>query len=81
VTDPVAFTAEIADSPFAAKIKWAGSKEKLSSRVSNTAVKLPTVFAHGMGDSCFNQGMQQITSDTGSHIGSYAVCVPTGMWP
>ena len=40
--------------------------------------KLPTVFAHGMGDSCFNSGMKQITADTGKHIGSYAVCVPTG---
>lgn len=40
--------------------------------------KLPTVFAHGMGDSCFNAGMKQITADTGKHIGSYAVCVPTG---
>jgi len=40
--------------------------------------KPPTVFAHGMGDSCFNEGMKQITADTGSHIGSYAVCVPTG---
>jgi len=40
--------------------------------------KPPTVFAHGMGDSCFNGGMQQITADTGAHIGSYAVCIPTG---
>ena len=40
--------------------------------------KLPTVFGHGMGDSCFNSGMKQITADTGKHIGSYAVCVPTG---
>ena len=42
------------------------------------ASKLPTVFAHGMGDSCFNAGMKQITADTGKHIGSYAVCIPTG---
>jgi len=40
--------------------------------------KLPTVFGHGMGDSCFNGGMKQITADAGKHIGSYAVCVPTG---
>ena len=31
-----------------------------------------------MGDSCFNSGMKQITADTGKHIGSYAVCIPTG---
>ena len=33
------------------------------------ASKLPTVFAHGMGDSCFNAGMKQITADTGKHVG------------
>jgi len=39
---------------------------------------LPTVFAHGMGDSCFNPGMQSITAAVGKHVGTYAVCVPTG---
>ena len=43
-----------------------------------TAAKLPTVTAHGMGDSCFNPGMQQITQLIGNTTGSYAVCVPTG---
>ena len=33
--------------------------------------KLPTVFGHGMGDSCFNSGMKQITADTGKHIGKF----------
>ena len=39
---------------------------------------LPTVMGHGMGDSCFNEGMKEITADVGKHIGSYSVCVPTG---
>jgi len=43
-----------------------------------SADHLPTVFFHGMGDSCFNAGMKQITEDTGKHLGSYSVCIPTG---
>jgi len=43
-----------------------------------TAAHLPTVFMHGMGDSCFNPGMKQITKNTGDHLGSYSVCIPTG---
>lgn len=39
---------------------------------------VPTVTAHGMGDSCFNGGMKQITSLIGARLGTYAVCVPTG---
>jgi len=42
------------------------------------AAHLPTVFAHGMGDSCFNPGMKKITDATGNHTGSYSVCIPTG---
>jgi len=43
-----------------------------------SAAHLPTVYMHGMGDSCFNAGMKQITADTGTHLGSYSVCIPTG---
>eukprot|EP00968_Pinguiococcus_pyrenoidosus_P004303 scaffold287_cov239-Pinguiococcus_pyrenoidosus.AAC.2 len=39
---------------------------------------LPVVLAHGMGDSCFNRGMQSITEDVGKHLGVYSVCIPTG---
>jgi len=39
---------------------------------------LPTVTAHGMGDSCFNSGMKEITKAIGSQLGTFAVCVPTG---
>ena len=40
--------------------------------------KLPTVVGHGMGDSCFNKGMKEITTLVGQQSNSYAVCVPTG---
>ena len=40
--------------------------------------KYPTVTAHGMGDSCFNAGMKQITALIGSQTNQYATCVPTG---
>lgn len=43
-----------------------------------TATSLPTVTAHGMGDSCFNGGMKRITKEVASHTGTYGVCVPTG---
>ena len=32
---------------------------------------LQTVVAHGMGDSCFNPGMKQITADIGTHVGEF----------
>ena len=39
---------------------------------------MPTVTAHGMGDSCFNGGMKDITKLIGAKLGTYATCVPTG---
>jgi len=39
---------------------------------------VPLAFAHGMGDSCFNPGMKQITQLGGQHLGVYSVCLPTG---
>lgn len=38
----------------------------------------PTVLAHGMGDSCFNGGMQSVTKRVSGLTGQYATCVPTG---
>jgi len=35
------------------------------------------VAAHGMGDSCFNPGMKQITKMAGEHLGVYSTCIPT----
>lgn len=37
---------------------------------------LPIAITHGMGDSCFNPGMKQITQAAGAHKGVYSVCVP-----
>lgn len=40
---------------------------------------LPVVFAHGMGDSCFNRGMQNIVQHTSQLLDNvYTVCIPTG---
>jgi palmitoyl-protein thioesterase len=40
---------------------------------------LPVVLAHGMGDSCFNSGMQHITGKVSELLGGvYTVCIPTG---
>jgi len=39
---------------------------------------LPIVVAHGMGDSCFNRGMESITKSAGEKVGAYSVCIPTG---
>ena len=38
----------------------------------------PLVVAHGMGDSCFNKGMKQITAEGGKRVNAYSVCIPTG---
>lgn len=41
--------------------------------------QLPVVFAHGMGDSCFNDGFQGIVKETSKLLdGAYTVCIPTG---
>jgi len=39
---------------------------------------MPTAVAHGMGDSCFNPGMKDITEQIGTTLGTYSVCIPTG---
>jgi palmitoyl-protein thioesterase len=41
--------------------------------------QLPVVFAHGMGDSCFNSGMINIGNHTSSLLDNvYVTCIPTG---
>ena len=47
-------------------------------RKDGSSTSYPTVTAHGMGDSCFNAGMKQITDIISTRTGQYAVCVPTG---
>lgn len=39
---------------------------------------LPSVLAHGMGDSCFNAGMKSITKAVGAHLGTYSTCPTIG---
>lgn len=48
-----------------------------ASRGTSTT-QYPTVTGHGMGDSCFNAGMKQITELIATTTGQYATCVPTG---
>ena len=44
-----------------------------------TTKKIPVVFAHGMGDSCFNDGMINIGNHTSSLLDdTYVTCIPTG---
>jgi palmitoyl-protein thioesterase len=45
----------------------------------NNQEQLPVVLAHGMGDSCFNSGMQQLTAKVSEMLnGVYTVCIPIG---
>ena len=46
---------------------------------SSISSSLPVVFAHGMGDSCFNSGMINIGDHTSELLGgTYVTCIPTG---
>jgi palmitoyl-protein thioesterase len=50
-----------------------------SGTLSASTAGLPVVLAHGMGDSCFNSGMQHITEKVSDLLGGvYTVCIPTG---
>ena len=59
-------------------MRWPGALTEPKRQPSTAAAVVPIVTAHGMGDSCFNAGMKQITSDAAAHVGAYGVCVPTG---
>jgi palmitoyl-protein thioesterase len=75
-TDPDKFINEIAHSNFVTISPTIPKVTKRSSR--NSEDILPLVFLHGMGDSCFNNGMQSITEESGTYMGVYSVCIPTG---
>lgn len=47
-------------------------------RLQSSGNNYPVVFAHGMGDSCFNSGMQHITNHTAVMLGTYGTCIATG---
>lgn len=53
--------------------------QDLSSSSSPETSSLPVVFAHGMGDSCYNGGMQRIVNYTSATLGGvYTTCIPIG---
>lgn len=55
------------------------SKETVEKNKTTHRSNLPVVFAHGMGDSCFNSGMQHIGEHTSQLLGGvYVTCIPTG---
>mmetsp|Transcript_15509 Transcript_15509/g.25873 ORF Transcript_15509/g.25873 Transcript_15509/m.25873 type:complete len:369 (-) Transcript_15509:61-1167(-) len=46
---------------------------------SSSSGGIPVVMAHGMGDSCFNDGMQHVVQHISDLLGGvYSTCVPTG---
>lgn len=52
---------------------------QLRSGASPSQLKLPVVFSHGMGDSCFNDGMLGVVKAVSEMLGGeYVVCIPTG---
>jgi hypothetical protein len=52
---------------------------KTTTTATITTNKIPVVFAHGMGDSCFNDGMINIGNHTSSLLeDAYVTCIPTG---
>eukprot|EP00928_Gymnodinium_smaydae_P023527 TRINITY_DN19384_c0_g1_i1.p1 TRINITY_DN19384_c0_g1~~TRINITY_DN19384_c0_g1_i1.p1 ORF type:complete len:360 (-),score=51.31 TRINITY_DN19384_c0_g1_i1:108-1187(-) len=64
----------IKSSPFRAVVKEVQMPE--TGEASGSA--LPTVTAHGMGDSCWEPGFSSITRAIAKRTGSYAKCIPTG---
>jgi len=54
-------------------------RTNLSRKSMHSSASLPIVTAHGMGDSCFNEGsMQSITNRVADLTQQYATCIPTG---
>lgn len=75
---PAELVQHIQESPLAAVFEGYQPSASEAFTPYSGASSVPTVVAHGMGDSCFNPGMKQITEDIGTHMGSYSVCIPTG---
>ena len=54
----------------------------MSRRTTTTSTAIPVVIAHGMGDSCYNEGMIQITKLVSTWLQNvYTVCIPIGTTP
>ena len=73
--DPDGMAKNISRSEFAAIFDRTVVPKKRTRRSSES---LPLVFLHGMGDSCFNRGMESITEESGEYLGVYSTCIPTG---
>lgn len=60
--------------------RWEASHVQPTTKtLTRSQGQLPVVFAHGMGDTCFNAGMQHIVALTSQLLeGVYVVCIPTG---
>eukprot|EP00930_Biecheleria_cincta_P028845 TRINITY_DN20091_c0_g1_i2.p1 TRINITY_DN20091_c0_g1~~TRINITY_DN20091_c0_g1_i2.p1 ORF type:complete len:355 (+),score=78.35 TRINITY_DN20091_c0_g1_i2:79-1143(+) len=71
---PEQLRAEIRASPLRAVVK---EVQEPAEGLSASDGVLPTVTAHGMGDSCWEPGMASISRGIGKKTGSYARCVPT----
>mmetsp|Transcript_155647 Transcript_155647/g.290505 ORF Transcript_155647/g.290505 Transcript_155647/m.290505 type:complete len:357 (+) Transcript_155647:63-1133(+) len=71
---PEAALEEIRASPLRAVVREVALPEAAAPAGS----VLPTVTAHGMGDSCFEPGFMSVTHAIGRKTGSYARCIPTG---
>jgi len=73
---PETVMSEIAESPLSAivaEVEMPGANTPIG-----LGAALPTVTAHGMGDSCFHKGFKSITAGIATKTGSYATCIPTG---
>lgn len=76
-SNPGDFIDELRHSEFAQLAPEFKTLEKRKSSPASSST-LPLVFLHGMGDSCFNNGMKSITEESGDYLGVYSVCIPTG---
>mmetsp|Transcript_2918 Transcript_2918/g.6892 ORF Transcript_2918/g.6892 Transcript_2918/m.6892 type:complete len:462 (-) Transcript_2918:65-1450(-) len=58
---------------------WEANRQEQTEQQLLAENQMPVVFAHGMGDSCFNSGMIHIGDRTSELLGGvYVTCVPTG---
>jgi hypothetical protein len=57
---------------------WSLHPKAAGALLSSSVAPVPVVMAHGMGDSCFNPGMDSITKAVGARVGSYSVCIGDG---
>eukprot|EP00929_Paragymnodinium_shiwhaense_P111116 TRINITY_DN7872_c0_g1_i1.p2 TRINITY_DN7872_c0_g1~~TRINITY_DN7872_c0_g1_i1.p2 ORF type:complete len:358 (-),score=85.77 TRINITY_DN7872_c0_g1_i1:211-1284(-) len=64
----------VASSPLSVKVK---EIQEPADVAAPDAGVLPTVTAHGMGDSCWEPGFSSVTRGIGKKTGTYAKCIPT----